>query len=55
MQKNMEKKRYSMVVHLKQEKNKKNIQTTIVTTYGLKSNMYSNRIQRVVPMEALFR
>lgn len=36
-------------------KNKKNIQTTIVTTYGLKSNMYSSRIQRVVPMEALFR
>lgn len=36
-------------------KNKKNIQATIVTTYGLKINMYSSRIQRVVTMEALFK
>lgn len=35
-------------------KNKKNIQPTLVTTYGLKTNMYSNRIQRVVVMDALF-
>ncbi len=35
-------------------KNKKNIQPTLVTTYGLKMNMYSNRIQRVVSMNALF-
>lgn len=35
-------------------KNKKNILPTIVTTYGLKMNMYSNRIQRVVTMDALF-
>lgn len=35
-------------------KNKKNIQPTIITTYGLKMNMYSNRIQRVVTMDALF-
>ena len=35
-------------------KNKKNIQPTLVTTYGLKMNMYSNRIQRVVTMDALF-
>ena len=27
---------------------------TLVTTYGLKMNMYSNRIQRVVTMDALF-
>lgn len=35
-------------------RNKKNIQPTLVTTYGLKMNMYSNRIQRVVTMDALF-
>lgn len=35
-------------------KNKKNILPTIVTTYGLKMSMYSNRIQRVVTMDALF-
>ena len=35
-------------------KNKKNIQPTLVTTYGLKMNMYSNRIQRVVTIDALF-
>lgn len=35
-------------------KNKKNIQPTLVTTYSLKMNMYSNRIQRVVTMDALF-
>ena len=35
-------------------KNKKNILPTIITTYGLKMNMYSNRIQRVVTMDALF-
>lgn len=35
-------------------KNKKNIQPTIITTYGLKMNMYSNRIQRVITMDALF-
>ena len=36
-------------------KNRKNIQPTLVTTYGLKTNMYSNRIQRVVTMDALFK
>ncbi|MBP5397652.1 MAG: AAA family ATPase [Bacteroidales bacterium] len=36
-------------------KNKKNIQPTIITTYNLKMNMYSNRIQRVVTMDALFQ
>lgn len=35
-------------------KNKKNIQPTLITTYGLKMNMYSNRIQRIVIMDALF-
>ena len=36
-------------------KNKKNIQPTLVTTYGLKLNLYSSRIQRVVTMDALFK
>lgn len=36
-------------------KNRKNILPTLVTTYGLKLNMYSSRIQRVVIMDALFR
>lgn len=35
-------------------KNRKNIQATLVTTYGLKMNMYSNRIQRVITMDSLF-
>lgn len=35
-------------------RNKKNVQATLVTTYGLKMNMYSNRIQRVVTMDSLF-
>ena len=35
-------------------KNKKNIQTTIVTTYGLKTNMYSGKVQRVITMDDLF-
>ena len=35
-------------------KNRKNILPTLVTTYGLKQNMYSGRIQRVVTMDALF-
>ena len=34
--------------------NKKNIQPTLVTTYGLKMNLYSNRFQRVVTMDELF-
>ena len=33
---------------------RKNIQLTLVTTYGLKMNMYSNRIQRVITMDNLF-
>ena len=33
---------------------KKNPQLTLVTTYGLKKNMYSNRIQRVVVLDDLF-
>ena len=36
-------------------KNRRNIQLTLVTTYGLKMNMYSNRIQRVILMDDLFK
>lgn len=36
-------------------KSKKNPQLTLITTYGLKENIYSGRIQRVVTMDDLFR
>jgi len=35
-------------------KNRRNIQATLVTTYGLKMNMYGNRIQKVITMDSLF-
>ena len=35
--------------------NRKNIQPTLVTTFGLKMNMYSNRIQRIVTLDDLFK
>ena len=28
---------------------------TLVTTYGLKMNLYSNRMQRVITMDDLFK
>jgi len=34
--------------------NKRNVQVTLVTTFGLKQNMYSSRVQRVVTMDQLF-
>lgn len=34
---------------------KKNPQLTLVTTYGLKKSMYSNRIHRLITMENLFK
>ena len=34
---------------------KKNLQLTLVTTYGLKKNLYSNRIQRLITMDDLFK
>ena len=34
---------------------KKNLQPTLVTTYGLKKNIYSNRIQRLITMDDLFK
>ena len=33
---------------------KRNEQVTLVTTFGLKRNMYSSRVQRVVTLEELF-
>ena len=33
---------------------RRNVQVTLVTTFGLKQNMYSGRVQRVVTMEELF-
>lgn len=35
-------------------KGKRNPQMTLITTYGLKENMYSSRIQRLVTMSGLF-
>ena len=33
---------------------KRNIQVTLITTFGLKQNMYSSRVQRVVTLDNLF-
>lgn len=33
---------------------KRNVQVTLVTTFGLGQNMYSSRVQRVVTLEDLF-
>ena len=32
---------------------KQNVQVTLVTTFGLKQNMYSSRVQRVVTLDEL--
>ena len=43
------------IVRFQEEtRGKRNIQVTLVTTFGLKKNMYSSRVQRVVTMDALF-
>ena len=34
---------------------RRNVQVTLVTTYGLKRNMYSGRVQRVVTLDGLFK
>ncbi len=34
---------------------KKNLQLTLVPTYGLKKSLYSNRIQRLITMKDLFK
>jgi hypothetical protein len=33
---------------------KRNVQVALVTTYGLKQNMYSGRVQRVATLDELF-
>jgi hypothetical protein len=33
---------------------KRNVQVSLVTTFGLKMNMYSSRVQRVVTLDDLF-
>jgi hypothetical protein len=43
------------IVRLQEETGgKRNVQVTLVTTFGLKKNMYSSRVQRVVTLEGLF-
>ncbi len=43
------------IVRLQEETGgKRNVQVTLVTTFGLKKNMYSSRVQRVVTLEDLF-
>lgn len=43
------------IVRLQEETSgKRNVQVTLVTTFGLKKNMYSSRVQRVVTMDGLF-
>lgn len=44
------------IVRLQEElSRRRNVQVTLVTTFGLKRNMYSSRVQRVVTLEDLFR
>lgn len=50
-----EKLRDRLVTLTGKTKNRRNIQLTLVTTYGLKMNMYSNRMQRVILMDDLFK
>ena len=43
------------IVRLQEETGgKRNVQVTLVTTFGLKKNMYSSRVQRVVTLDGLF-
>lgn len=35
-------------------KTKKNLQLTFVTTYGVKKNMYSSKVQRQIVLDDLF-
>ena len=39
---------------LQQSKTRKSIMLTMVTSFGIKENIYSSRVQRVVTMEQLF-
>lgn len=46
--------RRKLSVLLERTNGKRNVQLTLVTTFGLKMNMYSSRIQRVVTLDDLF-
>ncbi len=46
--------RRKLAVLMERTGGKRNIQVTMVTTFGLKQNMYSSRVQRVVTLENLF-
>ena len=43
-----------METFLRQSKTRKSVILTMVTSFGIKENMYSSRVQRVVTMEQLF-
>ena len=47
--------REKLSVLLEMTGNKRNVQVTLVTTFGLKQNMYSSRVQRVVTLNDLFQ
>ena len=47
--------RKKLSVLLEMTEGKRNVQVTLVTTFGLKSNMYSSRVQRVVTLKDLFQ
>lgn len=46
--------RHKIQVFMNQTKCKKSIQLTMITTYGLKENTYSSRVQRTLSLENLF-
>lgn len=47
--------RHRLEMMLQHTKNRRDIHLTLITTFGLKYNMYSGRIQRVITMDDLFR
>lgn len=49
-----EKLRRKLATLVERSGGKRNVQVTLVTTFGLKQNMYSSRVQRVVTLTGLF-
>ena len=49
-----EKLRRKLATLVERSGGKRNVQVTLVTTFGLKQNMYSSRVQRVVTLAGLF-
>lgn len=47
--------RQKLSVFERETKSKCSLQLTLITTYGLANNMYSNRVQRIVTMDDLFK